>query len=72
MKDIGLSNIRTETFEEVLLTNSNYTIPFFQREYSWGKDRWSDYLEDAIRVIEDDKQHFFGFMTFKKESDGHF
>ena len=72
MKDIGLSNIQRQTFEGVLLTHSSYTIPFFQREYSWSKDGWSDFLEDAAKAGDDGKQHFFGFMTFKKENDAEF
>jgi uncharacterized protein with ParB-like and HNH nuclease domain len=69
MSDIGLRNIQQDTLENILKENVDYEIPIFQREYSWGKDGWSDFLEDAIKAKEGNKKHFFGFMTFRQENE---
>jgi hypothetical protein len=69
MDNIGLSNISQATLDGLLREYKVYQIPYFQREYSWGKDQWSDFYEDAIKAKEDDKPHFFGFMTFREDRD---
>jgi len=69
MSDIGLQNIQQESIENLLKEYQNYEIPFFQREYSWTKDEWIDFLDDAIKSKEGNLKHFFGFMTFRKETE---
>ena len=27
-------------------TEAKYSVPYFQREYSWTKDDWTDFFED--------------------------
>lgn len=69
MHDIGIRNYQQQTLEQLLKTNFSYEIPYFQREFSWGKDDWDDLLEDTIKAMKEKKGHFFGFMTFKKAQD---
>lgn len=69
MVDIGIKELHKKTLVELLKEDTNYVIPFFQREYSWGKDDWTEFLEDTF-MAEGRKGHFFGFMTFKIESNG--
>ncbi len=69
MKEIGLQNIYQDNIENLLREYSTYEVPFFQREYSWKKDEWTDFLEDALKSKENNSKHFFGFMTFRKESE---
>jgi uncharacterized protein with ParB-like and HNH nuclease domain len=66
MLDIGIGNYQQQTLEQLLKNNLSYVVPFFQREFSWGKDDWDDFLEDANKTMKEKKGHFFGFMTFKK------
>jgi uncharacterized protein with ParB-like and HNH nuclease domain len=69
MSDIGLQQIQQDNMENLLRENANYEIPYFQREYSWTKDGWSDFLEDALKAREKKKKHFFGFMTFRQDKE---
>lgn len=41
--------------------NQNYTIPIYQREYSWDKSEWEDFWDD-LKETKDNKSdvHFFG------------
>jgi uncharacterized protein with ParB-like and HNH nuclease domain len=66
MSEIGLQNIKQDTIENLFKENSNFEVPFFQREYSWNKDEWIDFWEDAIKSKNNNSKHFFGFMTFRK------
>ena len=62
---IGISNLKDENLDK-LLEGVTFEIPFFQREYSWTRDMWTDFVEDIEQTIDNkDKGHFFGFMTFK-------
>ncbi len=66
MIDIGIGDYQQKTIEQLLKENVSYVIPFFQREFSWRKDDWDDFIEDTFNVMKHKKGYFFGFMTFKK------
>lgn len=62
--DIGLGLVEKKSLYEVF--QKKYTVPFFQRAYTWGKDHWSDLYSDVTNSKNKNREHFFGFMTFKK------
>jgi len=69
MPNIGIRNYQQQTLEQLLKKNFSYEVPYFQREFSWGKDDWDDLLEDTIKAMKEKKGHFFGFMTFSEAQD---
>ena len=50
---------------DVLKSNAEYVIPFFQRPYVWGKDEWEDLLETLSRK---EGSHFIGSVIAKHSS----
>ena len=69
--DIGIIGNKQETLESLFSkSGSKYVIPFFQREFSWKKDDWEDFLDDLLKSKVLNRGHFFGFMTFKRPIDG--
>jgi rloF protein len=58
-------NINPEDIDvENLLGNKFFTIPQFQRPYSWGKEQLSDFWEDFIeKSSHEQTEHFFGSMV---------
>jgi hypothetical protein len=62
--DIGLGEVEKRPLKELL--KHRYEVPHFQREYSWVKDHWTDFYEDLKNSSENNRGHFFGFMTFKE------
>jgi len=43
MKGIGITDKNRTNLDSLLQkTDVNYSVPFFQREYSWTKDDWVD------------------------------
>jgi uncharacterized protein with ParB-like and HNH nuclease domain len=50
-------------------SQKNYTIPIYQRAYSWGKENWKTFLEDLFEQLEGDNYYFYGNIlleTIKK------
>ena len=51
-------NINPEDIDvENLLGNKFFTIPQFQRPYSWGKEQLSDFWEDFIEKVATSKRN---------------
>lgn len=38
-----------------------------KENFHWTLDDWRDFLDDIQLTRSQDREHFFGFMTFKKE-----
>jgi uncharacterized protein with ParB-like and HNH nuclease domain len=63
---IGLNKIGEKTLGTIFEEGTTYAIPFWQREYSWEKDDWTNFCEDLDEAVKNDKGHFFGFMAMKE------
>src|SRR5699024_5030716 len=52
------------------LTNAQYTIPEYQRGYSWGKEQLEDIWGDLLHLYEDDEltEHFLGQVVVHNEN----
>ena len=66
MDKIGIVDHGKTTLEELLKKDTQYVVSFFQREYSWTQDDWSDLLSDIKKCKEYGSDHFFGFMALRK------
>lgn len=59
-----------KTIKELLISGRQFTIPRFQREYSWDKKNYQEFFEDMMNclIIENGKistdQYFLGTMLF--------
>ena len=53
---------RVKTVREILHSDDQFHVPFFQRHYSWRKDNWQRLLDDIVILTEeaDDTKHFLG------------
>ena len=67
--NIGLKNMNSCKFENLLNGQITYQLPYFQREYSWTKDEWSELVDDIKKSLETGEEHFLGFMTFIENED---
>jgi uncharacterized protein with ParB-like and HNH nuclease domain len=68
MKELGIKPFHQGNLNTLIQVN-NFLIPDFQREFSWNKDDWQDFWDDINNSREKEREHFFGFMTFKKSGD---
>lgn len=69
MEKIGIVDHGKTTLEELLKKDTKYVVSFFQREYSWTQDDWSDLLYDINKCLNSGSDHFFGFMALRKRDD---
>lgn len=59
-----------KTIKELLLSGRQFIIPRFQREYSWDKKNYKEFLDDMLNslIVSDGKiefdQYFLGTMLF--------
>ena len=45
-----------------------YKVPFYQRSYVWGEDKWSRFLDDMYYVTSNKKSQFLGSIILKQEN----
>lgn len=59
------------TVGTILSTDKDFTfqVPRYQREYSWGKDQWSDLFDDFMQA-ENTDSHFIGSIICIDKSSG--
>ncbi len=48
---------------EVLEGSHQIRVPDYQREYSWGKDQWSELWDDVYALTRERDNHFLGSMV---------
>lgn len=54
---------------ELLSNGKSYSVPQYQRDYSWNTDQWEDLLEDIYRLTDDDL-HYMGTIVLQFSDDG--
>jgi uncharacterized protein with ParB-like and HNH nuclease domain len=61
---MGITAIHAK-IEDLLRSRIIYSVPIFQRSYSWGDKEINDFLEDLESVYKNkDEEYFFGSMVF--------
>jgi uncharacterized protein with ParB-like and HNH nuclease domain len=48
MARTALLNTDTEDLKELLSNGKSYSVPPYQRDYSWKQEHWEDLWEDLI------------------------
>ena len=42
------------------LFEMRFTIPEYQRDYEWEKEKYSTFIDDIFEELDNDRQYFFG------------
>lgn len=58
----------TPTITGVFKRDTILRIPFFQRQYVWGKDMWDRFLADMDSLVGARTKYFLGSLMFKEEN----
>jgi len=66
MKTDANFEARDKTLKDVLFSTNRYSIPRFQRPYSWDIDQISEFWED---INNSDDQYFFGSFIFNNQKE---
>ncbi len=64
LKKINLTP-ENKTFLDIMGNAKSYTIPQFQRDYSWENEQLSELWQDIEQMLDNKIQHFMGYLVFK-------
>ena len=53
-----------KTVEDLLNQNELYSVPVFQRSYSWKESHTAELFEDIVKISNTSNNHFIGSMVF--------
>jgi hypothetical protein len=65
-------NTANQTFRQLLGNGLLYTVPQFQRDYSWGEEEWGDCWGDILQVLEDEPAHYMGYLVLQSKDQKNF
>lgn len=77
---MSATNFKTvnETYRQLIGNGLTYSIPRFQRDYSWTDEEWEDLWEDILTVLESQKQdsfndaHYMGYLVLQSSNEKEF
>ncbi len=58
-----LLNTDTEDLKELLSNGKSYSVPPYQRDYSWKQEHWEDLWEDLATVETNREDHYMGAIV---------
>lgn len=60
----NIRNTSSKTYRQLMGNGTTYTIPKFQRDYSWDIEQWDDLWSD-IDSIEKEEEHYMGYLVLQ-------
>ncbi len=67
MSDFMLMEPANQTFSELLGNGVKYTVPHFQRDYSWELEQWEDLWVD-IEGLDQEGFHYMGYIVLQRKN----
>lgn len=65
----GIKNTSNDTFARLMGNGLRYSVPKYQRDYSWDKEQWSDLWYDVLQMIEEQDSHYMGYLVLQTNDD---
>ena len=62
-----LMELTNQTFSELLSKGVKYTVPRFQRDYSWEQEQWED-LWASIEGPDEEGFHYMGYIVLQRKN----
>ena len=73
---MSAANFKTEnnTYRKLIGNGLTYSIPRFQRDYSWAGDEWEDLWEDILGTIQEggEPAHYMGYLVLQSQDEKSF
>ena len=67
MKDFMIMEPTNLSFQELIGNGIRYTVPRFQRDYTWGLEQWEDLWAD-IETLAEEQYHYMGYIVLQRKS----
>lgn len=65
----NLLDTSTVSLSDIIGNGKTYTVPPYQRDYSWEKDHWEDLWNDIVSVKESNNFHYMGSIVLQNIGD---
>lgn len=65
----NLLDTSTVSLSDIIGNGKTYTVPPYQRDYSWKKDQWEDLWNDIIAINETGNVHYMGSIVLQNMGD---
>lgn len=65
----NLLDTSTVSLSDIIGNGKTYTVPPYQRDYSWKKDQWEDLWNDILVVRETGNVHYMGSIVLQNMGD---
>ena len=67
MSEFMLMEPANQTFSELLSNRVKYSVPRFQRDYSWEQEQWED-LWAGIEALDEEGFHYMGYIVLQRKN----
>lgn len=67
MSEFTLMEPANQSFSELLSNGIKYTVPRFQRDYSWEQEQWEDLWAD-IEGLDQKGFHYMGYIVLQRKN----
>ena len=67
MSEFTLMEPANQSFSELLSNGIKYTVPRFQRDYSWEQEQWEDLWAD-IEGLDQEGFHYMGYIVLQRKN----
>lgn len=67
-------NTSNDTYRKLLGNGILYTVPMFQRDYSWDEDEWNDLWQDILETCKHNREpaHYMGYLVLQSDDNKNF
>jgi hypothetical protein len=71
---VGNFSTANQTYRMLMGNGLMYTVPRFQRDYSWTEEEWEDLWRDVENVLRTDSEqvHYMGYLVLQSTDSKHF
>ena len=68
----NLLDTSTVSLSDVIGNGKTYTVPPYQRDYSWKRDQWEDLWNDILIIESSNSVHYMGSIVLQNMGEKHF
>jgi len=68
----NLLDTSTVSLSDVIGNGKRYTVPPYQRDYSWKQDQWEDLWNDILSIRGNDSVHYMGSIVLQNKGEKHY
>jgi uncharacterized protein with ParB-like and HNH nuclease domain len=69
----GIQGTSNKTYRQLMGNGLRYSIPKFQRDYTWETEHWDDLWQDIKALIaNEDNEHYMGYLVLQTSNNKEF